>query len=261
MEGASKTETATEPKSRTWAGTTFEFARNAFDVLAVPNRRNLLHWLSWAVALAILLSLTAVLSGGRIYGWEQEVTREFQAWDNPGLVSRVTSSRLLDPLTWPGGLLMATAIIGLLLLKHRVEAALVALILPLHILGNFPKVVVDRERPSGMVDDILGVGGGMSFPSGHTMYAVTFFGFLTFVALARLNGRVRRAGIALLWLGFVILVGYGRIAGGHHWPLDVLTSYVVGIGLLSGLIWLLSGLRRARGLRAKEDGPAMAPHT
>ena len=260
MEGASETETATEPKSRTWAGTSLEFARDAFDVLAAPNRRNLLHWLSWGVALAILLSLTAVLSGGRIYGWEQEVTREFQAWDTPEWVFRGTSSRLLDPLTWPGGLLMAATIVGLLLLRHREEAALVALILPLHVLGNFPKVVVDRERPSEMFDGIFGVGGEMSFPSGHTMYAVTFVGFLIFVALARLNGRVQRAGIVLLGLGFVILVGYGRIADGHHWPLDVLTSYVVGIGLLSGLIWLYSGLRRARGLRAKEHAPATAPH-
>ena len=203
---------------------TLGLLRDAFGIAVTPSRRNLLHWLSWAVALSIALSFTAVLSGGRIYGWEQDITREFQEWDYPEWAFQVTSSNLGDPMAWQGGLIMASAFIGLLFLRHRVEAALVVLIFPLHVLGNFPKAIIDRERPSEMFDGIVGVGGDMSFPSGHAEYAVTFFGFLTFVALAHLSGRVQRAGIVLLWICFAILAGFGRIAHGHHWPLDVLTS-------------------------------------
>ncbi len=240
---------------------TLGLLRDAFHLAVTPSRRNLLHWLSWAVTLAILLSATAILSGGQIYGWEQDVTREFQAWDYPEWAFRITSSNLIDPMSWQGGLVMASAFVLLLLLRHRVEAALVVLIFPLHVLGNFPKAIVERERPSEMFDGIFGVGGNMSFPSGHAESAVTFFGFLTFVALMHLSGRVRRTGIVLLWLGFAILVGFGRIAHGHHWPLDVLTSYVVGTGLLSGLIWLHTGLYRARELRATSDATAPTTRT
>ncbi len=259
MEGASETETAPDPETRTWADASRVFARDVVNLLAVLNRRNLLHWLSWAITLTIALSVTVVLSGGQIYGWEQEVTREFQAWDYPEWAFRITSSSLADPMSWQGGLIMASVAVVLLLLRHRVEAALVVLIFPLHVLGNFPKAIIDRERPSEMFDGIFGVGREMSFPSGHSEYAVTFFGFLAFVALTHLSGRVQRAGIVLFWIGFAILVGFGRIAHGHHWPLDVLTSYVVGIGLLSGLIWLDTGLCRARGLRAREDAPVTSP--
>ncbi len=237
------------------------FVRDAFRLAVTPSRRNLLHWLSWAATLAILLSVTAILSGGQIYSWEQDVTREFQAWDYPEWAFRITSSSLVDPMSWQGGLIMASAFVVLLLLRHRVEAALVVLIFPLHVLGNFPKAIIDRERPSEMFDGIFGVGGDMSFPSGHAEYAVTFFGFITFVALTHLSGRVQRTGIVLLWLGFAILVGYGRIAHGHHWPLDVLTSYVVGIGLLSGLVWLHASLSGARGLRATSDATVPTART
>ena len=37
-----------------------------------------------------------------------------------------------------------------------------------------------------------------------------------------------------------IVTGFGRIAEGRHWPLDVIASYIIGLGLLSGLIWLHS---------------------
>ena len=235
---------------------TLGLLRDAFRLAVAPSRRNLLHWLSWTVTLATLLSLTVILYGGQIYGWEQDVTREFQAWDYPEWAFRITSSNLIDPMAWQGGSIRASAFLALLLLGHRVEAALVVLIFPLHILGNFPKAIVDRERPSEMFDGIFGVGGDMSFPSGHTESAVTFFGFLTFVALTHLSGRVRRTGIVLLCLGFAILVGYGRIAHGHHWPVDVLASYVVGTGLLSGLIWLHTSLSGARELRATSDAGA-----
>jgi membrane-associated phospholipid phosphatase len=40
---------------------------------------------------------------------------------------------------------------------------------------------------------------------------------------------------------------------GRHWPLDVLTAYVVGLGLLSGLIWLHSAFRY---VKARRPDPA-----
>ncbi len=232
---------------------------DAFRLALAPNRRNLLHWLSFAVTLAVVLSLTVILYGGQIYGWEQEIAREFQSWDYPAWAFWVTSSSLTDPMAWQGASIAVFAIVGLWLLRQRVEAALTILVFPLYFLGIFPKAIVERERPSELFEGIFGVGGGTAFPSGHTVFAVVFYGFLTYVALTHLRGRLQRAGVALLSLGFVILAGFGRIADGHHWPLDVLAAYVVSIGLLSALIWLHTGLCRARDLRATADATLPLP--
>jgi membrane-associated phospholipid phosphatase len=46
-------------------------------------------------------------------------------------------------------------------------------------------------------------------------------------------------------MAFVLATGFGRVAMGRHWPIDVLASYVVGLGLLSGLIWIHRALKQA----------------
>ena len=220
-------------------------ARDAVRFAVTPSRRNLLHWLSWVVTLSVVLILTVILVDGQVYDWEEYLTRRVQETDYPIWLIRITSDSATSPFMWQGAIVTASPIIALWFLRQRVEAALALLALPLHVLGNFPKAIVDRERPSELFEGIFGVGGGMSFPSGHAEFAVTFYGFLTYVALIHLRGRLQRASVVLAWLVFAVLAGVGRIAHGRHWPLDVLIGYVIGIGLLSGLIWLHTALRRA----------------
>lgn len=220
--------------------------RDAVPYATAPSRRNLLHWLSWVLTLSVVLILTFVLAGGQVYSWEREVVRRVQEADFPAWVFSITSNRFTD--AYDGVLITVLAASALWFLRHRLEAALVAFVFPLHVVGNFPKAIVARERPSELFEGIVGVGTGKSFPSGHAEFAVTFFGFLAYLLLIHVRGRVQRAAVILAWLVFAVLVGLGRVDEGRHWPLDVLTGYVVGIGLLSGLIWLHTALRRANEL-------------
>ena len=105
-----------------------------------------------------------------------------------------------------------------------------------------------RPRPSGDLIDIVGDSPeGYSFPSGHTLLYVSFFGFLfywtyTFVRPSRLRA-------ALLWtFGVLIgLIGLSRVYLGHHWPSDVLASYALGFAWLLVLIQWYARVRLARG--------------
>jgi membrane-associated phospholipid phosphatase len=96
-----------------------------------------------------------------------------------------------------------------------------------------------------LFDGIEGVGGSQSFPSGHAEYVVTFYGFLAYLLVLHARTQAQRAAIVVAWGIFALATGFGRIAEGRHWPLDVLASYVVGFGLLAGLIWLYRALRLA----------------
>lgn len=221
-----------------------EAVREAARIGLAPTRRNVVHWLSWAITFAGILVLS-VVAGSGIFGWEEDLTRELQSVDYPNWAFKITSSSLEDPQSWQGALIWAGAVALLALRGLRLEAALVALVVPLHVLGNFPKAFVDRARPSELFDGITGVGGDLSFASGHSEFAITFFGFLTYVAVIRLKSAALRISLVVTWLSFVALVGFGRINDGHHWPLDILGGYIVGIGLLSGLIWLRTSFHQA----------------
>lgn len=212
--------------------------RRAFE----PRRGNVLHWASWVAALGFEVAVLVVLRTGEVFAWEQSVTRAFQQVAFAEPVFEVTST-LTNTLSIPFAVLFAVIIAIAWIAGERRAAVLVLLSFPLHVLAQFPKALIDRPRPSPAFEGIEGVGGFQSFPSGHAEYVVAFYGFIAFLLWRRCQGRWARSAILLGWLTFVVATGFGRIAAGRHWPLDVLTSYVVGAGLLSGLIWLDSALR------------------
>jgi membrane-associated phospholipid phosphatase len=203
-----------------------------------PNRANAIHWATWALTLGIVLALSAILLEGRVFAWEQDLAREVQALDYPGWLYQVTNERMTDVESIQG-LAMVFGIAGAFwLARSRVDAGLLVLTLPLHVLGNFPKAFVDRDRPSDSYEGMDGFGGSMSFTSGHSEFVVTFWGFLLYLLLLRVTNPVARAGLVGGWLALVLSVALGRLHEGAHWPLDVAGGMVVGIGLVSGLIWL-----------------------
>ena len=231
----------TGPARAEWTQAVREIARAALR----PTRRNILHWTSWAVALAIEITMVLVLRDGQVYEFEQRITRALQDVPRSEVIFRATSgaTNTLSPpfLTAFAGVVLITFLFG-----RRLVASLLFLTFPLHVLVQFPKALVDRPRPSSDFSGIEGVGGAMSFPSGHSEFVVTFYGFLAFLLARRISSGWGRAAVVGAWILFALATGFGRVSEGRHWPLDVLTSYVVGLALLSGMVWLYSSIRAAR---------------
>lgn len=215
-----------------------------------PARRNVLHWLSWAFALGVELALVLILREGVIYAWEQDLTRFMQQL--PGRYQLFTVMDFLtNTLSIPFAILFVAIVLAVFRAGFRINAGLLLLTFPLHVLAQFPKALVDRPRPSEAFPGIDGVGGFRSFPSGHAEFVVSFYGFLAFIIVQRLERRWQRAAVVVAWLVLALATGLGRIATGRHWPIDIAASYLIGAGLLSGLIWLqwavLRGWMRSRG--------------
>ncbi len=81
--------------------------------------------------------------------------------------------------------------------------------------------------------------GSYSFPSGHALFAVCWFGALAPLMAPRLRSRAARIA---LWTGAVPLVsaiGYSRIYLGVHYPTDVLSGFAAGVVWLGALALFL----------------------
>jgi membrane-associated phospholipid phosphatase len=101
------------------------------------------------------------------------------------------------------------------------------------------KAVVRRPRPlPPEVDVVIAPLGGTSFPSGHVLTYVGFYGFLGFLLAEHLHdGPLRGASVGAL-ATMLALVGPSRIQQGHHWTTDVVASYVLGLAYVLALVEL-----------------------
>lgn len=71
-----------------------------------------------------------------------------------------------------------------------------------------------------------------SFPSGHTLHAVSF----SLVAIAYFPA------LALVLIPFTLLVAASRVVLGLHFPSDVLAAGIIGSALAGASLWLLPGV-------------------
>lgn len=91
------------------------------------------------------------------------------------------------------------------------------------------KRVFDRARPS--LEHLVEVN-TLSYPSGHTMSATAFYGFLIFLCVRHhMPGWLRIVAVVILAL-LIISIGVSRVYLGVHYPTDVAGGFV------GGLIWV-----------------------
>jgi undecaprenyl-diphosphatase len=99
------------------------------------------------------------------------------------------------------------------------------------------KAVVQRPRPPlalALTQEL-----SLSFPSGHSFVAFSFYGLLTYFLFRSLRGAVVRTIALLAGTGVIIGIGASRVYLGVHWPSDVLASFASGAAWLIVLITAL----------------------
>ena len=92
------------------------------------------------------------------------------------------------------------------------------------------KEIVQRPRPEGFR---LIAETGYSFPSGHSMVAVAFYGFLIWLILRYEEDRLQRWIWSLALFFVVIMIGVSRVYLGVHYFSDVVAGYCVAA------VWLV----------------------
>ena len=103
------------------------------------------------------------------------------------------------------------------------------------IINVFLKLIINRHRPDEVV--IFPRFQQASFPSGHVVHYVVFFGFILAVML--LNTRINlmlRWGIGFLCAFLIAGVSVGRIYFGTHWASDILPAHIIGFIMLAVII-------------------------
>ncbi|MEO7020806.1 MAG: phosphatase PAP2 family protein [Ktedonobacteraceae bacterium] len=221
--------------------------------------------LVYTILLAVFGGLAFWVSLHPVLSLDIAISQEFQESKFPWLKSLMVAVSYQGNTLWLAIGLIAIAAVGLWLLHFRLEAVILLVVNVTSALLNVGlKLLINRPRPTEPLVNILQHATGQSFPSGHVMAYVAFWGLIFFFTLILFQGGRWWRVALLIFSGLVIvLVGPSRIYLGDHWSSDVLGSYL--IGALWGWAWLWLYLRlKARGVLAashKSDRPgAMEVH-
>ena len=191
-----------------------------------------------AVAFGLLTFLVKILSTAAI---DLQITKTVQLFSFP------TLTFFMNVISWPGfspQSFILTAIVILVIYLFGLHwEALMALIASIFTSGlnELVKYLVQRPRPTSILVNVFAPVNGYSFPSGHVMYYVSFFGFIGFLVFSLLKPSLQRTLLLVILGIFIAFVGLSRIYLGEHWASDVLGSYLLGsltlVGLIQAYLW------------------------
>lgn len=110
--------------------------------------------------------------------------------------------------------------------KWKISVQITSVLLISSILNLVLKSIFNRNRPTNLQ---MVFADSSSYPSGHAMSAMAFYGFMAYLSLQFLNLRSKKIACFTLCCFLILSIGISRIYLGVHYPSDVLAGYFAGL--------------------------------
>lgn len=81
---------------------------------------------------------------------------------------------------------------------------------------------------------------GLSFPSGHALFSVTFYGLLVYIIYKSVDHGFLKWSLIFLLVILTLIIGFSRVYLRVHYATDVVAGFCVGIIWLVFATWMLN---------------------
>lgn len=201
-----------------------------------------------AVCLVLFVWLGHAAVLGRTLPFDCAVRDAIHAWASPPLTFVM---RGITRVGEPAFLVLVTLVAGWRLSAvGRLRAAVLLALSTIGVaaLSEGLKVVFHRARPPaffGYDEPIT-----YSYPSGHALTSICFYGVLAMILSENVKSAARRRALRMAAALLVLLIGSSRVYLGVHYPTDVLGGWLLGAA------WLLGVVRAAPAIAGKWFRPS-----
>ena len=191
-------------------------------------------YIIFLIPLIIVAIIFCVIIGIGITKCDNYILSEISKLENYNLtvVMGIVTS-MCKPVT-----LLLIVLFCLVVLKNkRISIGITFCLLFTGIMNLVLKAIFSRQRPLQymLIDE-----NGYSFPSGHSMVSIAFYGFLIYIGYKLIKKKwVRTTYIIVLSL-LITIIAFSRLYFGVHYPTDVLAGLTFGYVLLYVYIKLFS---------------------
>lgn len=127
-------------------------------------------------------------------------------------------------------ILILITIISFVIIKNKkVPIAITINLIISAVLNVLLKNIINRPRPEGyrIIFET-----GYSFPSGHSMVSMAFYGLILYIIFKNCKNKKLRNILCSMLSILIILIGFSRIYLGVHYASDVVGGFLVSIAYL-----------------------------
>ena len=189
--------------------------------------KNKIRWIILFICLVIFLFIA-----------EDVFNKEMMKADIIGynLVSKYLISENVTPIvkiiTNLGGAftLITISIISIVIIRDKkIGISILLNLLSISALNLALKNILQRPRPNEfrIIDE-----SGYSFPSGHSMISMAFYGFIIYLIYKNVKNNYLKYGLIAFLSILIFLIGISRIYLGVHYTSDVIAGFLISIAYL-----------------------------
>ena len=126
-------------------------------------------------------------------------------------------------------LIPLTALLFVLTKNKKLNILIGSNLLLVTFLNQFLKIVFQRPRPE---EYRLISESGYSFPSGHSMVSMAFYGLLIYIVYRYVKNVYVKYGLMVILFMLILFIGISRIYLGVHYTSDVMGGFLLSISYL-----------------------------
>ena len=219
---------------RAWVRVAAMFALFTVELLAILAM--------FVVCIIVFLFLASKILGGREIAFDNKAFAFMDSIGSPFLQSVAEFYSFLGSAPFITGAAITLIIYFLFIKKHRWYSVKVPVIAVGSILLNLvTKFFFHRERP--LIPHLVEAS-GLSFPSGHSMEAASFYGLLIYLSWHNIQNRTLHYLITGLCILTILMIGCSRVYLHVHYATDVIA------GFAAGFLWVILGVYGLRRLES-----------
>jgi len=144
-------------------------------------------------------------------------------------IRSTTLTNIFKFITSFGGstfLLILTTLLFILVKNKKISINIVLNLFIIFLLNQITKNIFLRERPLGinLINET-----GYSYPSGHAMVSLAYYGYLIFLILKTNIHKILKISSTILLSLLILLIGLSRIYLGVHYLTDIIGGFILSI--------------------------------
>lgn len=186
-----------------------------------------MRWVILLLGLIIFFEILEDVYENEIHQFDSQIYKAVSYFISDGFTHVV---KVITNIGSASAILTATTVIFILIKNKKISIAIVSNLVIITALNQLLKRIIARPRPMEyrLIDET-----GYSFPSGHSMVSMAFYGFLIYLAYRKIKNPYIKTIVCVMLSIIIICIGLSRIYLGVHYPSDVIAGFCISLSYLA----------------------------